>query len=286
MPKRSPQHSAAAPVFSLSDLSIRYPAHGGSPHHQAIEGVSFDVPPGAVFGLLGESGSGKSTIARVLAGRAHETPNRSAHPVLNGGSVTALGMNTMKLGRRKRAALTAHVGYLGQTDGAMLPPDRSIADCILEPIVERTRKFDRNEVGLTVARLMDQVGLPLTMLHKFPSELSRGQRQRVAVVRALVMQPRVLIADEPTLGVDVANRPKIIETLANYRDTRHATMLLVSHDIAVLERLVEQLIVLQSGTLVGRGSIEEVFSETHHPYVQRLAAALRATAYDEVALEP
>ncbi|MFC4224508.1 ABC transporter ATP-binding protein [Lysinibacter cavernae] len=269
----------------VSDLSISYPAHGGSAQHQAIEGVSFSVPKGAVCGLLGESGSGKSTLAKVIAARGNEVTQRTVQPVVNSGAAIVLGQNVVKLSKRKRSILTAEIGYLGQADGATLPPDRTVADCILEPIAERDKRFDRQQIGLVIAELMDQVALPLTMLHTYPHELSKGQRQRVAIVRALVMQPRMLVADEPTLGVDVANRPRVVDMLDAYRTRHNATMLLVSHDITVLERLVDELIVLQSGSLVGRGTIEEVFSQTNHTYVQRLAAALRATAYDELAIE-
>ncbi|GAA3584475.1 ATP-binding cassette domain-containing protein [Klugiella xanthotipulae] len=268
----------------VSDLSIYYPAHGGSAEHQAVEGVSFSVPRGSVYGLLGESGSGKSTLARVLAARADEGNSRVS-PIVNSGVATVLGEDVVKLSKKKRNQLTADIGFLSQSAGATLPPDRTVADVILEPIVERTKKFDRKAVGLVIAEMMDLLALPLTMLNNYPHELSKGQRQRIAVMRAMVMQPKILVADEPTLGVDVANRPRIINLLAHFREKNEMTLLLVSHDIAVLEHLVEELIVLQEGSLVGRGTIEDVFSAADHGYVRRLADALRATAYDELSTD-
>ncbi len=276
---------AHADDIIVSDLSIYYPAHGGSASHQAIEGANFTVPHNSVCGLLGESGSGKSTLAKVLAARGNEASQRSVLPVINGGEALVHGINVGKLSKRKRNRLTANIGFLGQNDGATLPPDRTIADCILEPIAERSKYFDRQDVGFVIAELMDQLSLPLAMLQKYPSELSKGQRQRIALVRALVTQPDLLVADEPTLGVDLMSRPKIVDVLERCKNEKGMTMLLISHDIAVLERLVDDLIVLQNGSMVGRGSIEHVFSSTNHSYVQRLAAALRETAYDELALE-
>ncbi|WGD36557.1 ATP-binding cassette domain-containing protein [Lysinibacter sp. HNR] len=279
------EHGARGDDIIVSDLSVYYPSRGGSATHQAIEGVNFTVAGGAVCGVLGESGSGKSTLIQFLAARGNEMTQRGIQPIVNGGEATVLGVNLTKLSKRKRNQLTAHIGYLGQSDGSTLMQDRTIADSILEPIAERSKDFDRQAVGLIIAELMDQLALPLTMLHSYPSELSKGQRQRIVLVRALVTQPKILVADEPTLGVDLANRPKIADVLERQKRERGMTMLLVSHDISVLERLVEDLVILQNGSMVGHGPINEVFSATKHSYVQRLAEALRETAYDELALD-
>ena len=117
----------------------------------------------------------------------------------------------------------------------------------------------------------------------YPFELSKGQRQRVAVMRSLIMDPALLVADEPTLGVDANNRPRIISLLNWYRARTGASMLLISHDIGMLEALVDEVIVMQHGRAVGRGQINDVFRDASHKYVQQLAEALRATAYDEIA---
>lgn len=276
---------ASGTAILVSDVSLAYPAHGGGREFQAVEGVSFDVPNGGVTAILGESGSGKSTVARYLAARATEVPQRSSHIHLNGGEATVLGESLRRLGRRKRSRLTAHIGYLGQDDGATLPSDLNVGDIVFEPITERVKRFDREAMGETVAEMMDLLALPLTMLQRYPFELSKGQRQRVAVLRSLMLTPRMIIADEPTLGVDAVNRPKIVELLRWYREKQGATLLLVTHDIAVLEALVDEVLVMQQSAMVGRGSIDEVFSQSDHRYVQQLAEALRTNAYDEIATE-
>lgn len=267
----------------VSDLSLAYPAHGGGREFQAVEGMSFTLRRGETLAVLGESGSGKSTLTRFLAGRATDPAQKSAHINAIGGEATVLGQSLRKISRRNRGRLTAFVGHLGQDAGATLPPDLNVGDIVCEPVMERSKKFDREALGETIAEMMDILALPLTMLQSYPFELSKGQRQRVAVMRSLIMDPALLVADEPTLGVDANNRPRIISLLNWYRARTGASMLLISHDIGMLEALVDEVIVMQHGRAVGRGQINDVFRDASHKYVQQLAEALRATAYDEIA---
>lgn len=275
----------ADPCVSASDLSLAYPAHAGGREFQAIEGLSFEVRRGEVVALLGESGSGKSTLARFLAARGNDAGDKSARIKLVGGSASVLDLPMKRLSRRNRARLTAYTGYLSQEAGATLAPELNVGDILLEPIVERAKDFDRDAVGERVAEMMDIVAMPLAKLQEYPYELSKGQRQRVAVIRALMLDPTLLVADEPTLGVDANNRPKIVNLLKWYRERTNASMLLISHDIGMLEALVQEVMVLQQGQLIGRGDINEIFRHADHGYVQLLAQALRANAYDEIAEE-
>ncbi|RGE21507.1 ATP-binding cassette domain-containing protein [Leucobacter sp. wl10] len=275
----------ADPLIRVSDLSLSYPAHAGGREFEAVEGVGFELARGGVMALLGESGSGKSTLAKFLAGRAADAGEKAARIKLTGGEASVMDVPMRRLGRRARSRLTAYVGHLGQDAGATLTPELNVGDILLEPIVERSRRFNREELGERIAEMMDIVALPLAKLQEYPYELSKGQRQRVAVMRSLMLDPALLIADEPTLGVDANNRPKIVELLRWYRERIGATVLLISHDIGMLEALVENVLVLQHGRTVGEGDINEIFRQADHGYVQLLAQALRATAYDEIADE-
>lgn len=274
----------ADPAISCSDLSLGYPAHAGGRAFEAVEGVSLDLKRGGVLAVLGESGSGKSTLTRFLAGRGAEG-GKSSRINLTGGAATTLDVPLKRLSRRTRSSLTAYVGHLAQDAGATLTPELNVGDVIFEPIAERVRNFDRAAIGEVLAEMMDIVALPLAKLQEYPYELSKGQRQRVAVMRSLILDPPIVIADEPTLGVDANNRPKIVELLQWYRKRTQATMVLVSHDIGMLEALAEDVVVLQQGKLVGRGDINTIFRNTEHEYVRKLADALRSTAYDEIAEE-
>lgn len=275
---------SADPILKTSDLSLGYPAHGGGKSFQAVEGVSLQLRSGGVLAVLGESGSGKSTLTRYLAGRGSEG-DKAARIKPGGGTAQTLDIQLSRLSRRARNRLTAYVGYLAQDSGATLTPELNVADVLYEPIVERVRNFDRVALGSVVAEMMDIVALPLAKLQEFPFELSKGQRQRVAVMRSLMLDPKLLIVDEPTLGVDAINRPRIVELLKWYQERTGASMVLVSHDIGMLEALAEEVIVLQQGQVVGRGDINTIFRRTEHDYVRRLAEALRSTAYDEIAEE-
>jgi ABC-type glutathione transport system ATPase component len=274
---------SADPAVLASDISLEYPAHSGARSFVAVQGVSFEIENGGVLALLGESGSGKSTLARVLAGRATEAADRSDRVKVTSGQGYVFGVGVKRLGRRERTRFTARVGFLPQEAGATLSPDLTIGDILTEPIRERDKHFDVNEAGERIAEMFETVALPLEMLQRYPYELSKGQRQRIAVMHSLMLEPALLVADEPTLGIDPTHRPSIVKLLQWYRKRTGATMMLISHDIATLEALVDQVVVLQEGQVVGRGSINTIFRDAQHDYVVQLANALRATAYDEVA---
>lgn len=266
----------------VSDLSLGYPAHGGASAFAAVEGVSFEVPEGNVLAVLGESGSGKSTLLRYLAGRSKESADRGTHLRVLSGSASMFHHSLADLKRKSAAEHQANVGYLQQDAGAKLNPDFTVGDLFMQPVAERYKKFDAEAHAKQMTDYLAAVALPFEVLEKFPHQLSKGQRQRVAVVRSLALTPEVLILDEPTMGIDPNNRPLVIDLLEKYHDEHGATMLVISHDIALLERLVDDVLVMQQGAPVGLGDINEIFGDPDHEYVQQLAEALRSNAYDEV----
>lgn len=264
-----------------SDLSIGYPAHGGGSAFAALEGVSFHIPRSSVMALLGESGSGKSTLARYIAARGQAAGDRGSRLKTLSGDALVLGSSLAKLNRKSQAALFASIGYLPQDAGAKLSPDLVVSDLLLEPVVRAFKRVDLEEQSARMVMLLEKLALPLTVLDQFPYQLSKGQRQRVAVARSLMLKPQLLVLDEPTMGIDPTSRPKVIELLAQYLDESEASALVISHDIALLEQLVDSVSVLQNGELVGSGALDAIFAEAEHGYVRKLAEALRSTAYDE-----
>ncbi len=262
----------------LSDLTLEYPPHGASPAHVALRGLTLSIAPGEVLGLLGSAGSGKSTLAKVLAGAAFEQRGPEVRPVITGGEATVLGRRLRTLPRRKVAEFRFHVGYLSQDAAAKLPPDRTVAEIVGEPILERDRRYNRRALETRVATMVDGVRLPLKLLDRFPYELSGGQRQRVAVARALVLGPSLLIADEPTAGIDLTVRDAVAQLIRELRDREHHSFsaLIISHDLPVLRRTAHRIAVLDRGELAALGTIDEVFDDPRHPYVMALAGALDA----------
>jgi len=273
----------AETAILVSDLSLGFPAHAGGRAFNAVEGVSFEVKQGEVLALLGESGSGKSTLTRFLAGRGGEAAEKSARIRVNGGEARVLDVPLRRLGKRAAHRFAVDVGHLAQDAGATLPADLNVGDILLAPIAERDKHFDREQLGSRIAEMMEIIGLPLSKLQEYPYELSKGQRQRVAVMRSIMLEPPLYFGDEPTLGVDANSRPRIVELLKWYRERTQATLVLVSHDIGMLEALGQHVLVMQQGRAVGEGDINEIFRQADHGYVHLLAQALRATAYDEVA---
>jgi len=270
-------------AIEVSDLTLMYPASGGGSACTAIEGVSVRIASGSIAAMLGESGSGKSTFARFLAARGGAAAERGSRVKVLSGDAQVLDTSLSRLSRRKSLQFAPRIGFLEQDGGARLNPDLSVGDLLLLPAAQRSRTFDAELFAQRAVELLTSLDLPHTVLSQLPFQLSKGQRQRVALAQSLMLEPSLLILDEPTLGVDVASRPLVLDVLADYLSTHAATALIVSHDIDLLERLVDTVFVLQQGALVGSGAINEIFSNSEHDYVQRLASALRSRAYDDAA---
>jgi len=270
--------ASALPIMA-SDLTIEYPPHGASPACVAVHGLNLRIQPGEVLGLLGESGSGKSTIARVFSGDGFVAdPGVGVRPQITGGEATVLGYPLRQITRRSLARLTFEVGLLAQNAAELLPPTLTVAEIVAVPILQRDEGYNRRALGVKVATLVDAVRLPLAVLQKFPYEMSAGQRQRVALARALVFEPALLIADEPTAGVDVLGRDAVVDVIAELQRERSFSAVVISSDISVLSRIANRIGVMHRGVLVGLGTIDEVFADPWHPYVAQLAAALAPRA--------
>lgn len=263
-----------------SDLTIEYPAHGASSAFVAVRGFTLTLGRGEVLGLLGESGSGKSTLARVLSGADSGSGHGDVRAQITGGDATVQGHSLRRISRRKLARLTFGVGMLSQNAAMTLPASLTVADIVAEPVLDRDHRYDRQALDTAVATMVDAVRLPLSLLSKYPYELSSGQRQRVALARALVFGPTLLIADEPTAGVDALVRNDIIDLIGELQRERAFSALLISNDLAVLQRVADRIGVMHEGVLVGLGSIDEVFDNPWHPYVAELAAALALDDHD------
>ena len=258
--------------ISASDLTIEYPPHGASPAFVAVRGFTLDVAPGEVVGLLGAAGSGKSTVANVLAGDHLHDAHR-ASPVITGGEATVLGYRMRGLGRRKAVELAFDVGHLAQDGASRLTPDRTVAEIVGEPVLLRDQRYSRRALTAKVAAMVDAVRLPLDMMPKVPYELSSGQRQRVALARSLILEPTLLIADDPTAGIDVTVRDAVVDLIGEIQRERAFSALVVSHDLAVLDRIADRIAVLDHGEMVALGTLEEVLDDPIHPYVKRLSEA-------------
>lgn len=257
------------PAIFANDLSMRYPSRRPDSQDLAVNGVSLTLEQGEVIAVVGETGSGKSTLAAAIAGAAETGDPRS--PLIHGGTLRVLGYGIKGISDRKRDRLTLRVGYLPQDAGSLLSARLTVAENVSAPIYERDRRFNQREAGEAVATLIDSVRLPLGIMGRYPHELSRGQRQRVAIAKALILEPALLVADDPTSGIDATVRGMILDIVRDLQASRQFSAIVVASDLAEVRRITDQVLVLHRGTVVGRGQIDEVLDSPRHPYVEGLA---------------
>lgn len=266
---------AAEPAIAVraTDLSLRYHSSSQVTRSVAVDGVDLEVASGEILAVVGETGSGKSTLARAIALQSDIIGDRRS-PRISGGGLTVLGEEVRGISRRRRERLQVQVGFLRQEAGQHLSPRLTVEENILEPIFLVDRKFDRLAAGEHAATLLDAVHLPLSMLDDMPHELSKGQRQRVAIARSLVLEPALLVADDPTAGIDVTVRAQILDVIAQLQEHRAFAALVVTADLGEVRRITDRVAVMQQGRIVGVGQMDEVFDDPQHPYVRRLGESL------------
>ncbi|MBF4607432.1 ABC transporter ATP-binding protein [Curtobacterium sp. VKM Ac-1393] len=245
-------------VAQLRDVAVRYTRRGGP----TVSGIDLDLRAGETVGLVGESGSGKSTIGRALAGLV---------PVV-AGSVQVDGSDLRTAKGRRLRELRSHVGIVFQDPASSLNPRQTIGWSIAEPLLVHGTASgpDRED---RVRELLTAVQLDPSWAERFPHQLSGGQRQRVAVARALALRPALVIADEPTSALDVTVQAAVLDLLARLQDEFGFGMLLISHDLAVVRQLADQVLVLHDGRVVERGSTESVLDDPQQDYTRMLLAA-------------
>ena len=228
----------------------------------AVDGVSFGMMPGTIFGLVGESGSGKSTLAQIMV--------RLIAP--SSGQILYRGRDVSTLDAVGRQAFRRGVQMVFQDTGSSLNPRKRIGRVLDEAL--GARGVARGGRGAEAAGLMDRVGLDLPLLERFPHELSGGQRQRVGIARALAMAPDLLIADEPVSALDVSLQGQIINLLQEISRSLGLSIVLISHDLAVVARVCSDLAVMNKGRIVEMGPPGRVLVSPAHEYTRALLAAV------------
>jgi oligopeptide/dipeptide ABC transporter ATP-binding protein len=223
----------------------------------AVNGVDIYAQKGESLGVVGESGCGKSTLARMLVGI--ESPT-DGHVEFEGKPV-----DSPADWRRLRRS----VMYVFQDPYSSLPPRMTVRDIVLDPLVINHVGAAR-ERNTRVVEMLDLVGIPTVDLERYPAEFSGGQRQRISIARALILNPRILICDEITSGLDVSIQAQVLNLLLNLQDRLDVGYVFISHDLRVVRYLCNVVAVMYFGKVVERGSAEEVFNRPLHPYTRGL----------------
>ncbi len=226
---------------------------------RAVDGVSFAVPPGGCFGIVGESGCGKSTLARLILG---------LHPA-TGGDILVDGRALSSMDRRERAKLIQPVF---QDPFSSLNPRRSVADIVGLPL--EAQGVASAERRSRVVAILERVGLTADQATRLPAQLSGGQRQRVAIARALVLRPRIVVCDEPTSALDVSVQAQILNLLAELRRDLGLTLVFISHNLAVVEHICDEVAVMYLGRVVEKADTDALFHAPTHPYTRALLASV------------
>jgi peptide/nickel transport system ATP-binding protein len=258
----------AEPLLRVEGLQVHFPIRAGLLRRQvgtvrAVDGVDLTLRAGETLGLVGESGCGKTTTARAIMGLVRATAGRVT---FEGKDITNLPRDDMRRVRR-------HMQYIFQDPYASLNPVRTVGDIVAEPL-HIHGLFDEMGGEKRIAELFELVGLSRTMLDRFPSEFSGGQRQRIGIARALALQPRLLILDEPVAALDVSIQAQVINLLQDLQRELGLAYLFVAHDLSVVRHISDRVAVMYLGRIVEENAKSGLYARPIHPYTQSLLSAV------------
>ncbi|MGA9774435.1 MAG: ABC transporter ATP-binding protein [Candidatus Dormiibacterota bacterium] len=243
-------------------MEFRAPRSSGGHRVQAVRDVSLEIGEGEILGLVGETGSGKTTVGKCVVRLLTPTAGRIT---FDGKDITAMPARALR-------PIRSQIQMVFQDPYSSLDPRMTVAQIVAEPLRAHGHP-SREQVGVLVSRTVERVGLSTGVLDRFPHELSGGQRQRVGLARALVLEPRLLIADEPVSALDVSVRAGILNLLADLQRSMGFSCLFITHDLSVAEFLCDRVAVMYLGEIVEVATRDELFDDARHPYTRSLLAA-------------
>jgi peptide/nickel transport system ATP-binding protein len=258
--------SDQGPVLDVRNLRVWY-GTGGDPV-RAVDGVSFAIGRGETLGLVGESGCGKSTLGRGILGLLPPNASRA-------GEVLYQGRNTVGLDQDDLRDLRGpEIGLIFQEPMTRLDPLHTIESHFVETLSTHRPEMDKDEMRKRGLETLAKMGIPPTRFKQYPHEFSGGMRQRIMIALALVLEPSLVIADEPTTALDVIVEAQILQILADLRENFDTGLLLITHNLGIIAEACDRVAVMYAGRIAEEGDAREVFSEPAHPYTREL---LRST---------
>lgn len=256
-------------LLSVRDLKVHFPIKGGVLQRtvdvvKAVDGISFDVMRGQTVGLVGESGSGKTTTGRAIARLVPMTA----------GAITYEGQDLATLSRADFFQYRKKIQVIFQDPFGSLNPRMTIYSIIAEPLDIHFKSWSRAQKEARVADLLEKVGLSADFMQRYPHQFSGGQRQRIGIARALAVEPDFIICDEPVSALDVSVQAQIVNLLQDLQVELGLTYLFIAHDLAVVEHISDQVLVMTEGQIVEQASADEIYANPQHPYTIKLLEAV------------
>lgn len=275
--------ATAETLLELRDYRVWFPIRKGLlqrtvDYVRAVDGVSLKVAAGSTLALVGESGSGKSTVGKGLLQLLRQTATISGQALLRGQPLDALEGEALRAARRR-------LQVVFQDPFASLNPRMRVSDILEEGVAALRTDLDARERGRRIAALLDRVGLPSTAGQRFPHEFSGGQRQRLAIARALAVEPEIIVADEPTSALDVSVQAQILNLFKELQQELGVAYLFITHNFGVVEYLADEIAVMKAGKLVEAGPADQILTRPSDPYTQALLAAVPRLTVAEAFLE-
>lgn len=254
--------------LEINDLKVHFPIRGGffntiQDYTYAVDGVSFSIKEGMTYGLVGESGSGKTTIGKAIVGLEKPT----------GGEILYHSQKVHTKRLKKKMGYHREVQMIFQDVLSSLDPKKRIRDIIAEPI-RNYEKLTKEEELEKILQLLKIVGMPSDALYKYPYEFSGGQRQRMGVARAVALNPKLIVADEPVSALDLSVQAQVLNFLKEIQREFNLSYLFISHDLGVVKHMCDYIYIMHRGRFVEAGSRDDIYNNPQHIYTKRLIAAI------------
>lgn len=261
-------NKANIPLIQAENLKVYYPIKGGIINHttgfvKAVDGVSFSIMEGETLGLVGESGCGKSTIGRQLVGL--ESPTE--------GKILYQGTNLAGLKKAEMQKIRTQLQMVFQDPYSSLNPRKHIFEILAQPMLYH-KVSTKDTVEADILRILDMVGLSRNVLGRYPHEFSGGQRQRIGIAKALSLNPKFIVCDEPVSALDVSIQAQILNLLRSLQKELHLTLLFVGHGLGAVNYVSDRIAVMYLGKIVESGETKEIFNHPVHPYTKALLNAV------------
>ena len=249
-------------ILEVKHLKKYFKTARGTLH--AVDDVSFTIEKGKTLGIVGESGCGKSTTGRAILRLLEPTDGQV---IFNGQDITALSSSKMRQMRRD-------MQIIFQDPFSSLDPKKTVSQTIAEPIIENKILKDKKAIDARVRELMATVGLAERLVNAYPHELDGGRRQRIGIARALAMEPKFIVCDEPVSALDVSIQAQILNLLQELKEQMGLTFIFITHDLSVVNHFADEIAVMYLGQLIEKAPTEELFDPPVHPYTRALLSAI------------